>query len=160
MAKVGDRLPSMALFEDSLQNEINIRELTSNKKTIIFGVHGAFTPDCSKIHLPGFVVSANYLKSILNVHEIICISVNDPFVMSVWGEEHGAGGRIRMLADPSGDFVQVLDLAMNLPALGGLRSKRFSMIVGDTKVLKLNVEPDGTELGCSLAQNIVKSGIN
>ncbi|KAL9898251.1 peroxiredoxin-5, mitochondrial-like [Glossina fuscipes fuscipes] len=134
----------MALFEDSLQNEINIRELTSNKKTIIFGVHGAFTPDCSKVI---YVL-------------IYTAALNDPFVMSVWGEEHGAGGRIRMLADPSGDFVQVLDLAMNLPTLGGLRSKRFSMIVGDTKVLKLNVEPDGTELGCSLAQNIVKSGIN
>uniref|UniRef100_A0A1B0FI50 Peroxiredoxin-5 n=1 Tax=Glossina morsitans morsitans TaxID=37546 RepID=A0A1B0FI50_GLOMM len=160
MAKVGDRLPSMVLFEDSPENEINIRELAANKKIIIFGVHGAFTPDCSKIHLPGFVVSANFLKSILNIHEIICISVNDPFVMSVWGEEHGAGGKIRMLADPSGDFVKVMDLAMDLPTLGGVRSKRFSMIVGDTKVLKLNVEPGGAELGCSLAQNIVKNRIN
>lgn len=88
------------------------------------------------------------------MNEIICISVNDPFVMSAWGKEHGADGKVRMLADPSAAFVKAMDLTIDLPPLGGIRSKRFSMIVEDAKVLALNVEPDGTGLSCSLAQNI------
>uniref|UniRef100_A0A1B0FCN0 Peroxiredoxin-5 n=2 Tax=Glossina morsitans morsitans TaxID=37546 RepID=A0A1B0FCN0_GLOMM len=154
MAKVGDTLPSVELFEGSPANKINISELTAKKKVVIFGVPGAFTPGCSKTHLPGYVDSADELKKELNVNEIICISVNDPFVMSAWGKEHGADGKVRMLADPSAAFVKAMDLTIDLPPLGGIRSKRFSMIVEDAKVLALNVEPDGTGLSCSLAQNI------
>ncbi|KAI9577526.1 peroxiredoxin-5, mitochondrial-like [Glossina fuscipes] len=154
MIKVGDTLPSVELFEGSPANKINISELTAKKKVVIFGVPGAFTPGCSKTHLPGYVDSADELKKELNVNEVICISVNDPFVMSAWGKEHGADGKVRMLADPSAAFVKAMDLTIDLPPLGGMRSKRFSMIVEDAKVLALNVEPDGTGLSCSLAQNI------
>uniref|UniRef100_A0A1A9WYP3 Peroxiredoxin-5 n=1 Tax=Glossina brevipalpis TaxID=37001 RepID=A0A1A9WYP3_9MUSC len=156
LAKVGDRLPSVVLFEDSPDNAVNIQELTSNKMVIIFGVSGAFTPCCSKVHLAGFLVSANQLKNLLHIREIICISVNDPFVMSAWGAKHNTVRRVRMLADSRGDFTKTMDLAIHLPGLGGLRSKRFSMLVGDTKILELNVEPDGTGLSCSLAQNMLE----
>uniref|UniRef100_A0A1A9VFL3 Peroxiredoxin-5 n=1 Tax=Glossina austeni TaxID=7395 RepID=A0A1A9VFL3_GLOAU len=154
MTKVGDTLPSVELFEGSPANKINISELTAKKKVVIFGVPGAFTPGCSKTHLPGYVDSADELKKELNANEIICISVNDPFVMAAWGKEHGADGKVRMLADPSAAFVKAMELTIDLPPLGGIRSKRFSMIVEDAKVLSLNVEPDGTGLSCSLAQNI------
>uniref|UniRef100_A0A1A9WJL9 Peroxiredoxin-5 n=1 Tax=Glossina brevipalpis TaxID=37001 RepID=A0A1A9WJL9_9MUSC len=156
MAKVGDLLPSVDLFEGSPANKINICELTAKKKVIIFGVPGAFTPGCSKTHLPGYVDSADELKKKLNVNEIICISVNDPFVMSAWGKEHSADGKVRMLADPYGEFVKAMELTIDLPPLGGIRSKRFSMIVEDAKVSELNVESDGTGLSCSLAQNLIK----
>lgn len=78
----------------------------------------------------------------------------DPFVMSAWGKEHNATGKVRMLADPSAAFVKALDLTINLPPLGGVRSKRFSMVVDDGKITELNVEPDGTGLSCSLANKI------
>ncbi|XP_011208205.1 peroxiredoxin-5, mitochondrial [Bactrocera dorsalis] len=154
--KVGDKLPSIDLFEDSPANKINTGDLTSNKKVIIFAVPGAFTPGCSKTHLPGFVSNADSLKSDQGVNEIVCVSVNDPFVMSAWGKEHNTAGKVRMLADPSGLFVKSLELTIDLPPLGGLRAKRFSMVVENGEVKELNVEPDGTGLSCSLANNIGK----
>lgn len=88
--------------------------------------------------------------------EIVCVSVNDPFVMSAWGKEHGATGKVRMLADPAGLFASALDVNIDLPPLGGVRSKRYSMVVENGEVKELNIEPDGTGLSCSLANNIGK----
>ncbi|ALC46491.1 Prx5 [Drosophila busckii] len=156
MVKVGDKLPSVDLFEDSPANKINSAELVNGKKVIIFGVPGAFTPGCSKTHLPGYVSTADALKAEQGVDEIVCVSVNDPFVMSAWGKEHGAGGKVRMLADPAAAFAKALDVSLDLPPLGGVRSKRFSMVIENGEVKELNVEPDGTGLSCSLANNIGK----
>lgn len=78
------------------------------------------------------------------------------FFRSAWGKDHGACGKVRMLADPAAAFVKELDLGVDLPPLGGLRSKRFSMVVENCQVTELNVEPDGTGLSCSLAQNLGK----
>ncbi|XP_034486200.1 peroxiredoxin-5, mitochondrial [Drosophila innubila] len=156
MVKVGDKLPSVDLFEDSPANKINTSELTNGKKVIFFGVPGAFTPGCSKTHLPGYVTSADSLKAEQGVDEIVCVSVNDPFVMSAWGKQHGAAGKVRLLADPAGAFASALDVTIDLPPLGGVRSKRYSMVVQNGEVKELNVEPDGTGLSCSLANNIGK----
>ncbi|KAH8367597.1 hypothetical protein KR200_011134 [Drosophila serrata] len=177
MVKVGDSLPAVDLFEDSPANKINTGDLVNGKKVIIFGVPGAFTPGCSKVcsyslrsisgtqlyqyrnsqtHLPGYVSSADELKSKQGVDEIVCVSVNDPFVMSAWGKEHGAAGKVRLLADPAGGFTKALDVTIDLPPLGGVRSKRYSLVVENGKVTELNVEPDGTGLSCSLANNIGK----
>uniref|UniRef100_B3P0D6 Peroxiredoxin-5 n=2 Tax=Drosophila erecta TaxID=7220 RepID=B3P0D6_DROER len=156
MVKVGDSLPAVDLFEDSPANKINTGDLVNGKKVIIFGVPGAFTPGCSKTHLPGYVSSADELKSKQGVDEIVCVSVNDPFVMSAWGKEHGAAGKVRLLADPAGGFTKALDVTIDLPPLGGVRSKRYSLVVENGKVTELNVEPDGTGLSCSLANNIGK----
>ncbi|XP_037946144.1 peroxiredoxin-5, mitochondrial-like [Teleopsis dalmanni] len=155
--KVGDKLPSVDLFEDSPANKINTSDLTANKKVIIFGVPGAFTPGCSKTHLPGYITGADDLKSNQSVNEIVCVSVNDPFVMSAWGKEHNATGKVRMLADPAANFAKALNLTIDLPPLGGVRAKRFSMVVEDGQVKELNVEPDGTGLSCSLANKIGKN---
>ncbi|XP_028158900.1 peroxiredoxin-5, mitochondrial [Ostrinia nubilalis] len=151
--KVGDQLPAADLFEDSPANKVNTCELTAGKKVIVFGVPGAFTPGCSKTHLPGYVQSADKLKA-EGVSEIVCVSVNDPYVMSAWGAQHNTKGKVRMLADPKGAFIKALDLGTDLPPLGGFRSKRFSMVVNDSKIEELNVEPDGTGLSCSLADKI------
>lgn len=103
--------------------------------------------------MPGYIQNADSIKE-KGVNEIICISVNDPFVMEAWGQHQGAQGKIRMLADPSGEFTKAVDLSTELPPLGGTRSKRYSMVVEDGKVTSLQVEPDGTGLSCSLADRI------
>ncbi|KAI5633860.1 redoxin domain-containing protein [Phthorimaea operculella] len=151
--KVGDAIPSVDLFEDSPANKVNVKDLSSGKKVVLFAVPGAFTPGCSKTHLPGYVEKADQLKAD-GVSEIVCVSVNDPYVMAAWGQAHNTKGKVRMLADPSANFIKALDLGVNLPPLGGLRSKRFSMIINDGKVEELNVEPDGTGLSCSLADKL------
>lgn len=151
--KEGDKIPSIDLFEDSPANKVNIADLCSGKKVILFAVPGAFTPGCSKTHLPGYVDKAGDLKS-SGAAEIVCVSVNDPFVMSAWGKQHNASGKVRMLADPAAAFTKALELGADLPPLGGLRSKRYSMVLEDGVVKSLNVEPDGTGLSCSLADKI------
>ncbi|XP_047514007.1 peroxiredoxin-5, mitochondrial [Pieris napi] len=151
--KVGDKLPAVDLFEDSPANKVNVCELTSGKKVVLFAVPGAFTPGCSKTHLPGYIQNADKMKS-EGVAEIVCVSVNDPYVMGAWGNQHNTKGKVRMLADPSGSFIKALDLGTNLPPLGGFRSKRFSMVINDSTVEELNVEPDGTGLSCSLADKL------
>ena len=152
---VGDQVPSVTLFEDSPGGKVELASLCAGKKVVIFGVPGAFTPGCSKTHLPGYVAAAEAMKA-KGVEEIVCVSVNDPFVMEAWGKDQGAAGKVRMLADTCGDLTKALELELDLSAvLGSIRSKRFSMLVEDGKVTKLNVEPDGTGLTCSLAESIV-----
>ncbi|XP_011258862.2 peroxiredoxin-5, mitochondrial [Camponotus floridanus] len=150
---VGDELPSVDLFENTPADKVNLAQAAAGKKIIIFGVPGAFTPGCSKTHLPGYVTKADDLKS-KGISEIFCISVNDPFVMAAWGKEHNATGKVRMLADPKGDFTDAADLSVDLQVLGGKRSKRYSMVVDNGIVKELNVEPDNTGLSCSLADRI------
>lgn len=102
-------------------------------------------------HLPGYVADFDKLKA-KGVDEVVCISVNDPFVMAAWGKDQNASGKVRMLADTAGAFTKALDLEIDLSAvLGTVRCKRFSMVVEDGVVKVLNVEPDGTGLTCSLA---------
>ena len=152
---VGDQVPAVTLFENSPGGKVELGPLCEGKKVIIFGVPGAFTPGCSKTHLPGYVAAADDLKA-KGVNEILCVSVNDPFVMEAWGKDQGADGKVRMLADTCGDLTKALELELDLSAvLGNIRSKRFSMLVEDGKITKLNVEPDGTGLTCSLADKLI-----
>lgn len=91
--QVGDQIPSAELFEDSPANKVNTCELTAGKKVVVFGVPGAFTPGCSKTHLPGYVQNADKMKG-EGISEIVCISVNDPYVMSAWGAAHNTKGKV------------------------------------------------------------------
>lgn len=150
---VGDKVPAVDLFEDTPANKVNLAKIAAGKKVIVFAVPGAFTPGCSKTHLPGYIQRAGELKS-KGIAEIFCIAVNDPFVMAAWGKEHGAEGKVRMLADPAAAFTDAVDLGVDLAVLGGKRSKRYSMILEDGVVKELNVEPDNTGLSCSLADHI------
>lgn len=103
--------------------------------------------------MPGYLEQAAALRA-KGVADVICISVNDPFVMSAWGKENEAGGKVRMLADPLAEFTKAVDLGVDLPPLGGLRSKRYSMVVENNIIKQLNVEPDNTGLSCSLANKL------
>merc|ERR1719312_654622 len=153
--QAGDAIPSGDLFEGAPDKKVNLAEECSKGKNIIFGVPGAFTPGCSKTHLPGYVAKAEELKG-KGVSQIFCVSVNDPFVMAAWGENRNAGGKVRMLADTCGALTKALDLELDLSGvLGSVRCKRFSILVEDGKATKVNVEPDNTGLTCSLAENII-----
>jgi len=155
--KVGDKLPSVDLFEDNPGKKVNIADAVKGKRVVIFGVPGAFTPGCSKTHLPGYIQRCSEIKG-KNVAEIICVSVNDPFVMAAWGEAHGASGKVRMLADTGATFVKATDLDVDLSAvLGTVRSKRFAMLVDDGVVKAIEIEPDNTGLTCSIADKFVKN---
>ena len=120
--------------------DLDLLPLLKGKKVILFGLPGAYTPVCSTQHLPGFVEDADRLKA-GGVAAIACISVNDPFVMSAWGKEHGVGDRVMMLCDPEAAFTKSLGLSLDLSGLGlGERSKRWSMVVEDGVVATVNVE--------------------
>uniref|UniRef100_UPI00358FE490 peroxiredoxin-5, mitochondrial-like n=1 Tax=Myxine glutinosa TaxID=7769 RepID=UPI00358FE490 len=156
--KVGERLPSIELHENSPANKVNVAHLFAGKKGVLFAVPGAFTPGCSKEHLPSFVQNADILKS-KGYDVIACVAVNDAFVMGEWGKAHGVEGKIRMLADPTGTFTKAVDLELDkkdiIEALGGKRSQRYAMILEDGVVKGLHVEPDGTGLSCSLAPSLL-----
>ncbi|CAL8362962.1 unnamed protein product [Lota lota] len=156
--KVGESLPAVEVHEGDPGTKVSMDQLFKGKKGILFAVPGAFTPGCSKTHLPGFVQQAAELRT-KGVQEIACVSVNDSFVMAAWGKEHGAEGKVRMLADPTGSFTKAVDLLLDkepvVQALGNKRSQRYVMLVEDGVVKKVNVEPDGTGLTCSLAANIL-----
>ncbi|XP_053305022.1 peroxiredoxin-5, mitochondrial [Spea bombifrons] len=156
--KVGDHLPDVQVFEGDPGNKISVRDVFGGKKGILFGVPGAFTPGCSKTHLPGYVDQAAELKS-CGVEVVACIAVNDVFVMSEWGKAHGTEGKVRMLADPTGTFAKAAGLLLDkkelLDLFGNQRCKRFSLVVENGKVKSINIEDDGTGLACSLAGNIL-----
>lgn len=152
MIKVGDRLPAGTLKEyievegngcSVGPNDFDVAKATAGKKIAIFALPGAFTPTCSAKHLPGFVDSASDLRA-AGVDEIWCVSVNDAFVMGAWGREQKTAGKVRMMADGSGDFARATGLTLDLTARGmGLRSNRYSMLVVDGVVKALNVEAPG-----------------
>ena len=162
--KEGDRLPDVTLQELPVEytagcptgpENRNVAELAKGKRVAIFAVPGAFTRTCSAKHLPGFVESADQFKS-KKVDEIWCVSVNDAMVMAAWGKEHKAGGKVRMLADGSAKFAKALGLETDLTERGmGVRSQRYSMLVEDGVVKKLNVEKAG-QYEVSSAEHMMK----
>lgn len=155
--KVGDAIPSVEVFEGEPGKKVNLAELFKGKKGVLFGVPGAFTPGCSKTHLPGFVEQAEALKA-KGVQVLACLTVNDVFVTEEWGRAHQAKGKVRLLADPTGAFGKETDLLLGdslVSLFGNRRLKRFSMVVDNGVVKALNVEPDGTGLTCSLASSIL-----
>jgi glutaredoxin/glutathione-dependent peroxiredoxin len=152
MIKVGDPLPNVTLQEYSEvegngcsigPNPVKVSEATKGKTIALFALPGAFTPTCSAKHVPGFVEKSSDLKG-AGVDEIWCVSVNDAFVMGAWARDQKTAGKVRMLADGSGDFAKATGLTLDLTARGmGLRSNRYSMLVKDGKVASLNVEAPG-----------------
>lgn len=152
--QVGDQLPALSLQEGTPGTKHNINELFQGKKGILFAVPGAFTPGCSLTHLPGYVNHSEKLRE-QGYELIVCVSVNDAFVMGAWGEAQGAEGKVMMLADPDASFTKALGLEVEAGALGGTRSKRYSMTVENGVVTQLNVEPDGFGISCSRAEELV-----
>jgi peroxiredoxin len=123
---------------------------------VLFSVPGAFTPTCSAKHLPGFVEKAEEIKG-KGVSEIVCISVNDAFVMDAWGKASGASGKVRMLGDGNGEFTRAVGLGFDASGFGmGERSQRYGMVVKDGKVEQLHVEPGPGLNVCSAESMLAK----
>ena len=150
--KVGDRLPEGNVQEfievegngcSVGPNTFKVQDMVKGKKIAIFGLPGAFTPTCSAKHVPGYLNNFSQLKA-KGVDEIWCFAVNDPCVMGAWSRDQKAGGKIRFLADGSADYTKKLGLELDLNGRGmGTRCQRFSMIVDDGVVKKVNVEAPG-----------------
>lgn len=142
--KEGDKLPdaTMHVMKDGRPTAVTTKELFGGKKVVVFAVPGAFTPTCSQAHLPGFVVNADAIKA-KGVDSIVCLSVNDAFVMDSWGKGANAE-ELMMVGDGNGDFTAKLGLEMDGSGFGlGKRSQRYAMIVKDGVVEKLAVEAPG-----------------
>ena len=150
--KVGDKLPAGTLSEyvevegngcSVGPNEFKVDDLTRGKKVVIFGLPGAFTPTCSAKHVPGYVASIDKLKA-KGVDDVICMSVNDAFVMGAWARDQKTAGKVRMMGDGSAAYTKALGLELDLNARGmGTRCQRYSMLVDDGVVKTLNIEAPG-----------------
>ena len=142
---VGDRIPDLPLTKATAEGPqpVQAGAYFAGRNIALFAVPGAFTPTCSARHLPGYVEKAGELKA-KGVDEVAALSVNDAFVMGAWGQQGGADGKVTMLADGNGDFVEALGLAADFSKFGmGKRSQRWSAIVDDGVVTALNVEEPG-----------------
>lgn len=143
MIEVGQRIPASTLSQLTAEGMVNHNtdELFAGKKVVLFAVPGAFTPTCSEAHLPGYVVFADQFKA-KGVDLIVCVSVNDAFVMKSWGEAQNAS-ELMMLGDGDASFTKALGLEMDTAGFGGVRSQRYSMLIDDGVVTQLNVEAAG-----------------
>ncbi|MCZ6657261.1 MAG: peroxiredoxin [Gammaproteobacteria bacterium] len=140
----GDKLPEATLhvIKEGRPTPITTDDLFSGKKVVLFAVPGAYTPTCSQAHLPGYVVQADAIKA-KGVDSIVCLAVNDAFVMDSWGADRNAEALI-MVGDGNGDFTKAVGLEMDGSGFGlGTRSQRYAMIVEDGTVTKLAVEDPG-----------------
>ena len=140
----GDKLPDATLLTlgENGPEEVALSARTAGRKVVIFAVPGAFTPTCHSAHVPSFMRTKDQFVE-KGVHEIICLSVNDPFVMGAWQKADGSED-VTMLADGNGEFAEAIGLTMDGSGFGlGKRSQRYSMLVEDGEVRKLNVEKPG-----------------
>jgi peroxiredoxin len=156
---VGDKIPSATLKQLTPEGvkEFTTDEIFGGKKIVLFAVPGAFTPACSQRHLPGYVENAASLKA-KGIDEIACVAVNDAFVMGAWGKEQKTEGKVRMLADGSGDFARALGLELDLAKGGlGVRSKRYSMLIDNGIVKSLNVEAQPGQVDTSGAEAMLRA---
>ena len=139
---VGDRIPDVEIRTMGPEGPIPVRtgDVLGKGKVVLFALPGAFTPGCSRQHLPGFVKQAQDLTD-KGVDTIACLSVNDAFVMDAWGKDQGVGDSILMLADGNAEFTKAVDLVMDGSGIGlGLRSKRYAAILDDGVVTSIDVE--------------------
>ncbi len=155
--QVGDQIPEGALkvMGEKGPKDVSTSDMFGGKKVVLFAVPGAFTPTCSAAHLPGFVANADKIKA-KGVDEIVCMAVNDAFVMDAWGKAQNAE-ELTMAADGSGVLTAALGLEMDASGFGmGVRSQRFALIAEDGKITTLNVEAPG-QLDVSTAETILNA---
>ena len=153
---VGDRIPDVKVFTfgDKGPESVTSAELLGHGTVVLFGVPGAFTPTCSDHHLPGFVSRADELRA-KGADSIVCVSVNDPFVMEAWGQDQNVGKNVVMLADGNGELTAAMGLTMDGSGFGlGARSQRYAAIVRNGVVSWLAVEP-GPGLNVSSAEEVL-----
>ena len=156
--KENDQVPNSEIFimENGDPVKKNTQEFLKDKKVVIFGLPGAYTSVCSAKHLPGYVKMFEKYKE-KGIDHIICISVNDPFVMNAWGKEHNVGDKILMIGDPFLNFTKSIGADVDKSARGlGIRSNRYTMLVDNLKVVKLMEEDDAGSCEVSAAENFIQ----
>ena len=156
--KENENVPNSEIFvlENGEPSKKNIVELLKGKKAVIFGLPGAYTSVCSTKHLPGYINLHQQYKD-KGIDHIICVSVNDPFVMSAWGKENNVGDKIIMMGDPFLNFTKAIGAEVDKSGRGlGIRSNRYTMLIDDMKVVKLQEEKDTSSCEISAAENFLK----
>ena len=141
-AEVGSKVPDVTVkvMRDGKPEEVRTADVLGSGKVVLFAVPGAFTPGCSKIHLPGYVEHGAELKA-MGIATIACISINDAWVMEAWGQSQGVGDDILMLADGNGEFTKAMGLEADMSGAGlGTRSKRYAAVIEDGTFTELEVE--------------------
>lgn len=155
---VGDKLPDAMLVKmgDEGPEQVSVSTLTEGRNVVIFAVPGAYTGVCTTAHVPSFIRTQDQFKE-RGVEEIICVSVNDPFVMANWGEATGATkAGIAMVGDAAAEFTKALGMDFTAPPAGLInRSKRYAMLVMDGEVKVLNVEDSPGECGISAGEGLL-----
>ena len=153
-----DQIPSSEIFilEEGEPIKKNIEEILKNKKVVLFGLPGAYTSVCSAKHLPGYVnMYEEYKKK--GIDKIICISVNDPFVMNAWGKENNVGEKVLMMGDPFLNFTKAIGADVDKSGRGlGVRSNRYTMLIDNLKVVKLWEEKETGSCEVSAAKNFLE----
>jgi glutaredoxin/glutathione-dependent peroxiredoxin len=152
----GDKIPDVKVFTfgENGPEATTSGEVLGTGKVVLFAVPGAFTPTCSDHHLPGFVMRTDELKA-KGVDKIVCVSVNDPFVMGAWGQDQNVGSSVVMLSDGNGAFTAAVGLPMDGSGVGlGSRSQRYAAVIEDGIVTWLGVEP-GPGLAASSAEAVL-----
>jgi peroxiredoxin (alkyl hydroperoxide reductase subunit C) len=156
--KENDQIPSSEIFilEEGEPIKKNIEEILKNKKVVLFGLPGAYTSVCSAKHLPGYVnMYEEYKKK--GIDKIICISVNDPFVMNAWGKENNVGEKVLMMGDPFLNFTKSIGADVDKSGRGlGVRSNRYTMLIDNLKVVKIQEEKDTGSCEVSAAKNFLE----
>ena len=156
--KENDNLPNSEVFilEDGKPIKRNIEDLFKNKKVVMFGLPGAYTSLCSAKHLPGYVNMFEKYKE-KGIDHIVCISVNDPFVMNAWGKENNVEEKILMMGDPFLNFTKAIGADVDKSEKGlGIRSNRYTMLVDDMRVVKFQEEKDKGSCEISAAENFLE----
>ena len=155
--KKGDALPDANVFIfDESPKETSIKQIIGEERAVIFGLPGAFTPTCSVKHLPGFIGATDLLKT-KNIKKVICMSVNDPFVMNAWGKEHKVENKILMVGDYKGEFTKNIGAELDLNKKGlGIRSSRYTMLVEKGSIIKISEEEVAGKCENTAAENFLK----
>ena len=155
--KIKDQIPDIEIFHliDGEPQTSKIRDILGNGKVILFGLPGAFTSTCSKLHLPGYVANSDKLKA-KGIDNIFCLSVNDPFVMNAWGEANNAAGKITMLSDPYLLFTKAIGAEVDRNSKGmGIRSNRYAMVIENLEMISVQVEKETKQCGLSSAEGVL-----
>ena len=155
--KIKDQIPDIEIFHliDGEPQTSKIRDILGNGKVVLFGLPGAFTSTCSKLHLPGYVANSGKIKA-KGIENIFCLSVNDPFVMNAWGETNNAAGKITMLSDPYLLFTKAIGAEVDRNSKGmGIRSNRYAMVIENLEVINVQVEKETKQCGLSSAEGVI-----
>ena len=155
----GDVLPdaTFRLMGPDGIDTLSTKDLFGGKKVVLFAVPGAFTPTCHLKHLPGFIDAADAFKG-KGVDDVLCVAVNDPFVLDAWAQATGAADKVRVISDGNGEFTKKIDMDFDGSGVGlGTRSKRYAMVVDDGVVTLLRTEEDPGEAGVSTAESVLSS---